>query len=76
MSKLGEFTSYGFPILIGTSRKSFIGRVTGTDAKNRLDASIATVVYSYLKGASIFRVHDVRQSKNALSVVSAIGEEK
>ena len=76
LSKLEEFTSYGFPILIGTSRKSFIGKITGEDAKNRVDASIATAVYSYLKGASIFRVHDIKQSKNALSVISAIGEIK
>ncbi len=76
LSKLEEFTSYGFPILVGTSRKSFIGRITGEDAKNRLDASIATAVYSYLKGASIFRVHDVKQTRNALSVISAIGERK
>ncbi|MBN1695477.1 dihydropteroate synthase [candidate division WOR-3 bacterium] len=76
LSNLEEFTSYGFPILIGTSRKSFIGRITGEDVKRRLDASLATAVYSYLKGVSIFRVHDVRQTKNALSVVSAIGEMK
>ncbi len=76
LSNIEEITSYGFPILIGTSRKSFIGRITGTDAKNRLDASIATAVYSYLKGVSIFRVHDVRQTRNALSVISAIGEKE
>jgi dihydropteroate synthase len=76
LSKLEEFTSYGFPILIGTSRKSFIGRITGEDVKKRLDASLATAVYSYLKGVSIFRVHDVRQTKNALSVIYAIGERK
>ena len=75
LSKLEEFTSFGFPILVGTSRKSFIGRITGEEAKNRMDASIATVVYSYLKGASIFRVHDVKQTKNALSVIYAIGGE-
>jgi dihydropteroate synthase len=74
--KLEEFTSSGFPLLIGTSRKSFIGRITGADAKNRLDASIATAVYSYLKGVSIFRVHDVRQTRNALSVISEIGGNK
>jgi dihydropteroate synthase len=76
LSKLEEFTSYGFPILIGTSRKSFIGRITGEDVKKRLDASLATAFYSYLKGVSIFRVHDVRQTKNALSVIYAIGERK
>ncbi len=76
LSNLQEFTSYGFPILIGTSRKSFIGRITGEEAKERLDGSIATAVYSYLKGASIFRVHDIRQTKNAFSVISAILEGK
>ncbi|MEJ2355579.1 MAG: dihydropteroate synthase [candidate division WOR-3 bacterium] len=75
LSKLEEFTSFGFPILIGTSRKSFIGNITGEEAKNRMDASIATAVYSYLKGASIFRVHDVKHTKNALSVIYAIGGE-
>lgn len=73
LSKLEEFTSYGFPVLIGTSRKSFIGKITGEDVENRLDASIATAVYSYLKGVSILRVHDVRQTRNSLSVISSIG---
>jgi dihydropteroate synthase len=76
LSKLQEFTSYGFPILIGASRKSFIGRITKRDAKERLDGSIAAAVYSYLKGASIFRVHDVRQTKNAFSVIAAILEDR
>jgi len=76
LSKLEEFTSYGFPILIGTSRKSFIGRITGDEATERLDGSLASAIYSYLKGASIFRVHDVRQTRNALSVISTILEEE
>jgi dihydropteroate synthase len=74
ISNLQEFKSYGFPILIGTSRKSFIGNITKRDAKERLDGSIATAIYCYLKGASIFRVHDVEQTKNAFSVISAIME--
>jgi len=76
LSKLEEFTSYGFPILIGTSRKSFIGRITGDEATERLNGSLASAIYSYLKGASIFRVHDIRQTINALSVISAILEEE
>lgn len=76
LSKLEEFTLYGFPILIGTSRKSFIGRITGDEATERLDGSLASAIYSYLKGASIFRVHDVRQTRNALSVISTILEEE
>jgi dihydropteroate synthase len=76
LSKLEEFTSDGFPILIGASRKSFIGRITGEEETERLDGSIASAIYSYLKGASIFRVHDVKKTKNALSVISSILEER
>ncbi len=76
LSRLQEFTLYGFPVLVGASRKSFIGRITGDDTTERLDGSLSSAVYSFLKGASIFRVHDVKHTKNALSVVSAILEEK
>ncbi|MEO0293806.1 MAG: dihydropteroate synthase [candidate division WOR-3 bacterium] len=77
LSHLEEFTSYGFPLLVGASRKSFIGKITGEDfPKNRLDGSIATAVYSYLKGVSILRVHDVKETKNALSVIKAIKENR
>ena len=72
LARLEEFTNLGFPILIGTSRKSFIGNITGKDPKERIHGSIATVVYSYLKGASIFRVHDVSETKDALSVITCI----
>jgi dihydropteroate synthase len=76
LSKLDELTSYGFPILIGTSRKSFIGRITGEKEDSRLDGSIISAVYAYLKGASILRVHDVKPTINAVSVISAILEAK
>ena len=76
LSKLDELTSYGFPILIGASRKSFIGKITGEKEDKRLDGSIASAVYSYLKGASILRVHDVKQTINAVSVISAVLEAK
>lgn len=76
LSSIEEFTSYGLPVLIGTSRKSFIGRITGEKVNGRLAGSLATAVYSYLKGVSILRVHDVRETKNALSVVSAVEEER
>jgi dihydropteroate synthase len=76
LSRLEEFTSDDFPILIGASRKSFIGKITGEEETERLDGSIASAIYSYLKGASIFRVHNVKETKNALSVISAILEEK
>ena len=49
----------GLPILIGTSRKSFLGRLTGRGEDERLAATIATNVIALLRGASVFRVHDV-----------------
>ncbi len=76
LSRLEEFTSYDFPVLVGASRKSFIGKITGEKETDRLDGSIASAIYSYLKGASILRVHDVKQTNNALSVISAILEAK
>jgi len=76
LSRLEQFTSYDFPVLVGASRKSFIGIITGEKETERLDGSIASAIYSYLKGVSILRVHDVEQTINALSVISAILEAK
>ncbi len=70
LNRLEEFTSLGFPILIGSSRKSFIGNITGKPPNDRLSGSLAALVYSYLHGASIFRVHDVQEAKDAFAVVS------
>ncbi len=62
-----------FPILIGTSRKSFLGRLLGgAPADQRLSGSLATVVASVLHGAHIVRVHDVRESVEAVRVADAI----
>jgi len=62
-----------FPILIGTSRKSFIGKLLGdAPADARLHGTIATVVASVLNGAHIVRVHDVKSTMEALRVVEAI----
>ncbi len=61
LRRLDEFKSLGFPILIGTSRKSFIGAVLGLDVDERLQGTAATVAYSITKGADIVRVHDVKE---------------
>lgn len=71
LDRLGEFKVFGLPVLVGTSRKSFLGG----DIKNRLEASLATSVVAYLNGAKILRVHDVGAARKALdsaySTVSA-----
>jgi len=75
LKKLDEFKKLGRPIFIGTSRKSFIGAVLNVEVDQRLEGSIATVVYAYIKGAKIFRVHDVKETKRVIDIVWAIENE-
>lgn len=73
LNRLHEFTDLGFPILIGTSRKSFIGTLTKESSpSDRLSGTIASNVIALWQGASIFRVHDVEECKQALLVAEAI----
>lgn len=62
------FLDLGFPILIGLSRKSFIGRFIKNEKEDRLACSLSLALDSYLKGASFIRVHDVRSTKNAIDI--------
>lgn len=57
--RLGELKTLGRPVLIGTSRKSFIGRILGRSPKDRLEGTAATVALSIANGADVVRVHDV-----------------
>ncbi len=70
--RLGEMKSLGFPILIGTSRKSFIGRILDADETQRMEGSLATMVASILNGANIVRVHDVEESVRAVRIADAV----
>ncbi len=69
---LESFATLGQPLLVGLSRKSVLGQVTGSDVDARLYASIAASVIVAQKGAKILRVHDVKATVEALKVVSAI----
>lgn len=71
LRRLDELTALGRPIVIGTSRKSFLGRITGREADDRLPGTIATNVLALERGASVFRVHDVRPVADALAVTAA-----
>jgi dihydropteroate synthase len=62
------------PILIGPSRKSFIGRLLGYDIDQRLESTLATLSKSYENGARIFRVHDVAPAKRYLSTVQLLND--
>lgn len=69
---LDYFKPLGCPILVGPSRKNFIGVLTGLPVHERLEGTIAAVVAAALNGASMVRVHDVRACKRALQVTDAI----
>ncbi len=71
-----DFLKTGFPLLIGTSRKSFIGEITGKDVSGRVAGSLATIGETYRQGASIFRVHDVAESVDLLKMIDAIQKGK
>jgi dihydropteroate synthase len=71
LRRLDEIAAIGRPVVIGTSRKSFLGKLTGRDEKERLPGTIATNVIAYERGASVFRVHDVAQVADALKVAAA-----
>jgi len=73
LKRLHEFQELGCPILIGTSRKSFIGNLTGNlPVTERLEGTIASTAIAIMNGASIVRVHDVKEAKRAIQVVDAI----
>jgi dihydropteroate synthase len=70
---LDELVALGFPVLVGASRKSFLGRITGVEeARDRVPGTVAANVIAYEKGATLFRVHDVRPNREALAVARAI----
>jgi dihydropteroate synthase len=71
LRRLGELVELGRPVVIGTSRKSFLGKLTGRDVDDRVAATIATNVLAYERGARVFRVHDVAPTHDALAVTAA-----
>ena len=66
----------GYPILLGTSRKSVIGFTLNVDKDDRMAGTVATTVMGYEKGCSIFRVHDVKENYQALMMAKAIKNER
>ena len=71
LRRLDELLDIGRPVLIGTSRKSFLGTITGRDVDHRLAATIASNVLAYARGATLFRVHDVGPVRDALAIAAA-----
>jgi dihydropteroate synthase len=71
LRRLDELVAIGQPLVIGTSRKSFLGKITGRDPDHRVAGTVATNVLAYERGARVFRVHDVAPVYDALSVTAA-----
>jgi dihydropteroate synthase len=72
INELDRVGGLGYPVLIGPSRKSFIGKMLGLEVGERLEATIAACVVGLLRGARIFRVHDVIAARRALDMAEAI----
>jgi dihydropteroate synthase len=72
LRRLRELTQLGRPLLVGASRKSFLGKLSGKAAAERLTGSIAAATVAALQGASVLRVHDVAATREALAVVDAV----
>jgi dihydropteroate synthase len=71
LRRLHELTDLGRPLVIGTSRKSFLGKLTGRDVTERVHGTTATCVLALERGATVFRVHDVAAVADALAVADA-----
>lgn len=76
LRRLDELVALGYPVLIGASRKRFIGEITGVDAPaERLQGSVAVAGWSALLGADVVRVHDVGPTREALATLAAITDD-
>ncbi|MFL5822043.1 MAG: dihydropteroate synthase [Solirubrobacteraceae bacterium] len=71
LARLGELVELGCPVMVGTSRKSFLGRLTGREVGDRVAGTVASCVLAFERGASWFRVHDVAPVQDALLVTAA-----
>jgi dihydropteroate synthase len=72
LKNLQEFKILGKPLLLGTSRKSFIGKILNADVTERLEGTLSTIVVGVLNGAHIIRCHDVIQAKRAIVIADAV----
>jgi dihydropteroate synthase len=72
LRNLPVLAAMGRPLLVGASRKAFIGRILGVEAEERLEGSLAAAVAAVLGGAHIIRVHDVHETRKAIDVADAL----
>jgi len=74
LKMLREFKKLGCPVLVGTSMKSFIGKITDMPLEERVEGTLATLAVALMNGADIVRVHDVRKARKVLNMVKAVME--
>ena len=72
LRRLGELRALGRPLVVGASRKSFIGKIDGSAVEGRIGGTIASSVLAATEGAEVLRVHDVAEMAQALRVVEAV----
>jgi dihydropteroate synthase len=72
LRRLGELRELGRPLVVGTSRKSFIGKIDGSEVDDRLGGTVASSVLAAASGADVIRVHDVREAAQALKLAGAV----
>ena len=72
LARLGDIAALGYPVLAGLSRKSTLGAITGRPQGERVAASVAAALLAVERGASIVRVHDVRETVDALRILGAV----
>jgi dihydropteroate synthase len=74
IKNLQEFSSFGYPVLVGPSRKSFIGKILDLDVDDRFEGTAASVAACVMNGANIVRVHDVKAMKRIVRMIDAINK--
>ncbi|MBN1390617.1 MAG: dihydropteroate synthase [Candidatus Thermoplasmatota archaeon] len=72
LRELGRFSDIGCPVLVGASRKSFIGQLLGSGPDDRIEGSLASALIAVKNGASMVRVHDVKETKRVLDIYRAV----
>jgi len=72
IKNLRSFKELGYPLLVGPSRKTFMGKILNLEAQDRLEGTLAAVTACVLNGADILRVHDVKECKRAITIAHAI----
>ncbi|MEM3277927.1 MAG: dihydropteroate synthase [Thermoplasmata archaeon] len=76
LNNLQDLKSLGFPIVVGTSKKGFIGEITGTPVERRMMGSLATALIAMHNGASVIRAHDVKETKEIIKIFESVTAEK